>query len=100
MLVLLVAAGALAVLLWWGRRALMAPIFRKESADDFVYVEEDGSVRDLTPEERAYLNTPFDGADSGRPFIKSSYGSIAPSGARSGFMYRSMVPGHIGIRTH
>jgi hypothetical protein len=39
---------------------------------DYVHVEEDGSARELEPDELEYLATAFDGADGARPYIKSS----------------------------
>jgi hypothetical protein len=94
----LIAAVLVAVLLWWGRRALAIHPFRKENAHDFVHVEEDGAVRELTMDERAYLNTTFTGDDGARPYIKTSYWSRGPGGSRSGFIYRSLGPGHVRIR--
>jgi hypothetical protein len=55
-------------------------------------------VRELTMSERAYINTSFAGDDGGRPYIKSSYWSRAPNENRSGFIYRSLVPGHVRIQ--
>jgi len=96
--VLLIAVALVGVLLWWGRRALTVDLLRNESADDFVYVEEDGAVRELTMSERAYINTSFAGDDGARPYIKSSYWARAASENRGGFIYRSLVPGHVRIR--
>ena len=97
-MVLLIAAALVAVLLWWGRRALAVDVLRNESVHDFVYVEEDGAVRELTMSERAYINTSFAGDDGARPYIKSSYWARAASENRGGFIYRSLVPGHVRIR--
>lgn len=46
-------------------------------------------MRDLTMDERAYVNTRFAGDDGGRPYVKASYWSFGPDGKRSGFIYRS-----------
>ena len=63
----------------------------------FVYTNQDGSVRELSPAERAYLSKTFPGADSGRPYIKSSYDSRDGWGSLSGFVERSKVPARIKI---
>lgn len=63
----------------------------------FVYVNKDGSVRELTWDEREYLETPFHGADSGRPYIKTTYEQLDGLGCISGFCYRTSVPGQIDI---
>ena len=88
-IVLVIALAA-----WWGRHALGADVRREE----LVFVEEDGSVRELTAAERAYVTTKFAGDDSGRPSVKRSYGSVGPDGKRSGFLPRGIVPGHVSIR--
>jgi hypothetical protein len=88
------AAVAIAGAAWWGRHALGADIVREE----LVFVEEDGTVRELTAAERAYVSTRFSGDDSARPYVKDSYGSVAPNGKSSGYLPRERVPGHVRIR--
>jgi hypothetical protein len=66
-----------------------------EARDRFVFVEEDGSIRELTLEEAEHLATPFHPADGGRPYIKSRYKSRTPSGSVSGFLARQDVPDHL-----
>jgi hypothetical protein len=61
-------------------------------ASDFIYVEEDGSVRALTTEERDYLNTEFHPADGARPYMKLRYGTRTANGSISGFLRRTKVP--------
>lgn len=63
----------------------------------FVYVNQDGSVRELSPAEQTYLSKEFSGGDSGRPYIKSSYKSRDGWGSLSGFIERSKVPARIEI---
>jgi hypothetical protein len=70
-------------------RAAMA---RGDYAKGFVFVNEDGSIRDLTPEEAAFLNREFDPFDSGRPYVKAGYASRTPDGRLAGFLPRSEVP--------
>jgi hypothetical protein len=64
---------------------------------EFVYINQDGSVRELSPAERAYLSKEFSGEDSGRPYIKSDYKSRDGWGSLSGFIERSKVPAQIEI---
>jgi hypothetical protein len=66
----------------------------------YVYVEDDGSFRELYADERQYLQEKFHPADSGRPYVKSSYRSRTPDGRLCGFLERSQLPqalqgGHI-----
>ena len=61
-------------------------------APDYVYVEDDGSVRDLTADDQAYLDQEFLPNDGGRPYIKASYRSRTPSGSLGGFLERQKVP--------
>lgn len=63
----------------------------------YVYVNQDGSVRECSPGEQAYLSTTFAVSDGGRPYIKSAYESRDGWGSQSGFMQRQLVPKGVGI---
>jgi len=67
--------------------------------DEFecVYVNQDGSVRELSPKEKEYLNEKFDLFDGARPYIKSSYKSLDGWGSMSGFLPRKEVPSNVVI---
>jgi hypothetical protein len=58
----------------------------------YVYVNADGSARELHPEERDYLETPFQPGDGGRPYIKRSYSQKNGWGEVAGFLRRSQLP--------
>lgn len=68
-----------------------------EQGFKFVYVNQDGSARELSPAEQAYLSEEFSGGDSGRPYIKSGYKSCDGWGSISGFIERRHVPARIKI---
>lgn len=59
---------------------------------EYVYVEVDGTARELHADERTYLETEFHGADGARPYIKSSYKQRDGWGELSGYLKRSKVP--------
>ncbi len=63
----------------------------------YVYVNQDGSVRELSPNEQKYLNEKFSPGDGGRPYIKSSYKSLDGWGSMSGFLHRKKVPDNVTI---
>jgi hypothetical protein len=69
----------------------------KEPGFKFVYVNQDGSVRELSPAERAYLSEEFSGGDGGRPYIKSGYEGRDGWGSISGFIERRNVPARVKI---
>jgi hypothetical protein len=69
----------------------------KEPGFEFVYVNQDGTVRELSPREKEYLSEKFSGGDGGRPYIKSSYESADGWGSRSGFIERRRVPASAAI---
>jgi len=64
---------------------------------EFVYVENDGTVRELDKEEIDYLQTKFEPSDGARPYIKSSYDQLTPDKKILGFLRRSEVPKEIEI---
>ncbi len=91
--VLLLAVLAVVAFLAWKWRPRRPP----EPGFETVYVNQDGSVRELSPQERKYLAEEFHPTDGGRPYIKSSYGSRDGWGSRSGFLARRRVPARLPI---
>lgn len=89
---ILVAAWVARVV--WRQRSRRAA----EPGFEYVYVNQDGSVRELSPKEQVYLSTPFHGADGGRPYVKSRYDSKDGWGSLSGFVERRRVPSTLVIR--
>ena len=63
----------------------------------YVFVEDDASVRELSPDEKSYLETPFLPLDGGRPAVKDSYGSRNGWGSVRGFCQRSKIPTKVEI---
>lgn len=63
----------------------------------YVYVERDGSVRELHEDEKEYLQEEFSPMDSGRPYIKYSYRQLTPDKKIHGFLRRRDVPRRISI---
>ena len=70
----------------------------KEEGFQFVYVNEDGSVRELSQDEREYLTTEFHPNDGARPYIKFQFGSKTPDKKISGYIQRRQVPARIKIQ--
>src|SRR5205809_7828146 len=70
---------------------------KKEEGFKYVYVEFDGSIRELYKEEKDYLKQKFNGADSGRPYIKNTYDQKGPDGRLTGYIPRRRVPQNIDI---
>ena len=58
----------------------------------YIYVNADGSARELHPDERAYLETEFKGGDGDMPYIKGSYEERDGWGEISGYMKRALLP--------
>jgi len=75
-----------------------APLRKREEGFSYVKVQLDGSVIELSDDEKEYLNTEFHPNDSARPYIKSRYGSLTPDEKIHGFIERKRVPFWIKIR--
>lgn len=58
----------------------------------YIYVNSDGSARELHPDERQYLETPFHPGDGARPYIKNNYTQKDGWGKITGYMRRSKLP--------
>ena len=66
------------------------PLNPKKEEFEYVYVEKDGTVRELDNEEIEYLQTDFKLGDGARPYIKSNYEQLAPDKKISGFLQRTV----------
>jgi len=66
------------------------------AGDALVYVNEDGSVRRLTDDEKRYVETEFSPFDGARPLIKSRYRERTAWGIR-GYLPRAQVPDGVAI---
>ena len=62
-----------------------------------MYVNQDGSVRELSPKEQEYLKQEFSPFDGARPHIKASYKSVDGWGSMSGYLPRKKVPSDITV---
>ena len=56
------------------------PLRENEEGFEYVSVEDDGTVRELSREEQGYLKEEFHPNDGARPYIKSRYNSKTPDG--------------------
>jgi len=64
----------------------------------YVYVNADGTARELHADECDYLETPFSPGDGARPYVKGSYSQRNGWGEISGFLKRSELPSEIVIQ--
>ncbi len=62
-----------------------------------VYINEDGSARELTEVDKRYVDTEFSPLDGARPYIKSHYSQRTALGEIRGYLPRSEVPEHVPI---
>jgi len=68
-----------------------------QAADQLVYVNQDGSVRELSHDECRYLAQQFHPSDGGCPYIKESYDCQDGWGGISGFLRRTSLPSGIVV---
>jgi hypothetical protein len=93
---ILVAILSLRIYYW-----LKYPFLRgKEPGFKYVYVEDNGLVREVSKDDEVYLTTQFHPTDGARPYIKFSYKERTPDGRLSGFIDRRRVPRKIVIRKY
>ena len=58
----------------------------------YVYVNADGTARELHPNERQYLEKEFIPGDGAAPHVKSSYAELDGWGEIRGFLERAKLP--------
>jgi predicted metal-dependent hydrolase len=90
------------VLAWLGfMRATTSHEVKQKRAGRFsaayIRIDDDGAAHELTEAERAYLNTEFHPADSGRPYVKRSYAQRTSTGSIGGFLKKSKLPSRINV---
>ena len=90
--------GVIAILAVYFYVRHFMPLRPKEQGYAYVYVEEDGTVRELDEEERDYLKTEFYGADGDRPYIKSRYNQLTSDKKIWGYLPRHRLPRKIKIK--
>jgi len=65
----------------------------------YIYVESDGTARELHAGEREYLETPYHPADGARPYVKRDYETRDGWGDLAGFYLRAKLPTGIVLRS-
>jgi hypothetical protein len=58
----------------------------------YVYVNADGTARELHPNERQYLESEFRPGDGAAPYVKCSYAERNGWGDLTGYLERSNLP--------
>ncbi len=69
----------------------------KKSPYPYLYVNDDGTARELHRSERSYLETSFNPFDGNRPFVKDTYEQKNGWGNLHGFCHRSKIPVSVKI---
>lgn len=64
----------------------------------YVFIEENGEVRDLHTRERRFFETPMYPTDGSMPYIKKSYYHRDRYGSISGYCRRSQIPTYLKIQ--
>ena len=69
----------------------------RNAGEVLVYVNEDGSVRELTEADKKYVDTEFSPLDGARPYVKSRYSQRTALGGIRGYLPRTEVPAGMPI---
>lgn len=83
-----------AVWVVWTRRF---PMRLPSSGFKYVYIEFDGTARELDSDEQQYLLEEFHHNDGNRPYVKSNYWERTPDKKIHGYLKRIRVPWWIEI---
>jgi hypothetical protein len=79
------------------RRVVVSASDAVKTPYPFVYVNSDGSVRELHAKEKTYLETPFEPFDGGRPYVKHKYDGKNGWGDTKGYCARSAIPTNLTV---
>lgn len=64
----------------------------------YVFIEENGEIRELHLRERRFFETPMYPTDGSMPYIKKSYSHRDRYGSISGYCHRSKIPSQLVIQ--
>jgi hypothetical protein len=94
-ILLILFAFAIGYGLW---RVIQIPTRRwRESAFDYVYVDDDGNARELNAEEEEHVTTALFPDDEVRFYIKPRYESLGPDGRLRGYLRRRQLPRKVSV---
>lgn len=94
--VCVIVAVVVAFIAWFAFRT--RPRRPGEPGFEYVFVEDDGTARELDADEQEYLQEKFHPADGARPYIKFRYESRTPDGRIGGYLRRRQLPKRIPVR--
>jgi hypothetical protein len=66
-------------------------------SEALVWIDDDGSVRELTEAEKTYVDTDFSPFDGARPYIKSRYDQRNALSKLRGFLQRKQLPAGMAV---
>jgi hypothetical protein len=66
-------------------------------SEALVWIEADGSARELTERQKKHVDAEYSPFDGARPFIKTSYEQVNALGDRSGYVARTALPAGIVV---
>lgn len=69
----------------------------RESAFDYVYIDDNGNARELTSDEEEYVTTAIFPDNDADRYIKSRYETLTSDGRFSGYLRRRQLPSEIPI---
>ncbi|WP_177764938.1 hypothetical protein [Flavobacterium sp. I3-2] len=65
---------------------------------EYIFIDIDGTARELSDEEKSYLSEKFNPNDGARPYIKLDYNQLTPDNKICGFLKRDKLPQNIIIK--
>lgn len=66
-------------------------------SEALIWIDVDGSARELTDAEKGYVDTEFSPFDGARPYIKAQYRDRNGWGELSGYLLRTELPDSVPI---
>ncbi|HJZ79662.1 MAG TPA: hypothetical protein VKD91_04935 [Pyrinomonadaceae bacterium] len=69
----------------------------RDSAFDYVYVDDDGNVRELNAAEEEFVSTAIFPNDDADRYIKSGYEALTADGRLAGYLQRRQLPREIPV---
>jgi hypothetical protein len=69
----------------------------QKPSEVLIWINEDGSARELTEAERTYVDTDYSPFDGARPYVKSAYAQRDGWGRLRGYLLRNELPENLSI---
>ena len=69
----------------------------EKPSEALIWIEEDGSARELTDAEKRHVDAEYSPFDGARPYVKTRHDQVNTLGDLSGYLQRTALPSGVSV---